>query len=240
MLYHSMAITGRPGVPYSRALAMLIALLRCLSRPCDSDRALAIPIAPLRFRSRPCDSDRTPAIPIALLRFRSHSCDSDRALAIPIAPLRFEGPTPGWFSRPSGRGGFQPVTPSLLDLSQAVLVPVSAFIRSLVAVPSAARPVLRFARLYHLTAVSQGTTAGGFRVSGLKVSGFRSRCNWVNTPGAKPSADRRIWTNWGPESGGLCPPEGVVSQDQRCGTRTRNRAPADRQTVVLLDNVSYN
>jgi hypothetical protein len=131
MLYHSMAITGRPGVPYSRALAIRIALLRFLSR----------------------------------------SCDSDRTLAIPIALLRFEGPTPGWFSRPSGQGGFQPMTPSLLDLSQTVLVPVSDFIRPVVAVPSAAQPVLRFARLYHLTAVSQGTTAGGFQVSGFQVSG---------------------------------------------------------------------
>jgi hypothetical protein len=111
MLYHSMAITGRPGVPYSRALAILVAL------------------------------------------------------------LRFEGPTPGWFFRLSGQGGFQPVTPSLLGLSQTVLVPVSAFIRSVVAVPSAAQPVLRFARLYHLTAVSQDTTAEGFQVSGFQVSG---------------------------------------------------------------------
>jgi hypothetical protein len=101
----------------------------------------------------------------------SHSCDSDRTPAIPIALLRFEGPTPGWFSRPSGQGGSQPVTPSLLDLSQTVLVPVSDFIRSVVAVPSAAQPVLQFARLYHLTAVSQGTTVRGFQVSGFKVSG---------------------------------------------------------------------
>jgi hypothetical protein len=41
--------------------------------------------------------------------------------------MRFEELAPGWFSRLSGQGGFQPVTSSLFDLFRAVLVPVNAF-----------------------------------------------------------------------------------------------------------------
>jgi hypothetical protein len=51
------------------------------------------------------------------------------------------------------------VTPSLLDLSQTVLVPVSAFTRSVVAVPSSTCFHRKVVVLYHPAAVSQGTTA---------------------------------------------------------------------------------
>ena len=72
-----------------------------------------------------------------------------------LSHRRFEEPTPGWFSHPSGQGGFQPMTSSLYDHSRSVLVPVSAFCCSSC-----------WARLYHASGIWQGNSPADVYASG--------------------------------------------------------------------------